>query len=157
MAEIDRVYGAIRAFFNASGADQVALLAKPIESCIERASRRSAEMRTTNEEILNLTKTAESSLKKLLEALPTDRETLIQRFSEVAEQAMVARRANYPIENPDAPWALPTPREALLNDEDAYAFAIFDTLADEISELLPSLYRLAVEGSWEDSVASKTQ
>ena len=149
MAEIDRVNSAIKAFFNSSGAEQVEALAKAIGSCIERANRRSVELNITDEKVLDLAKSAENALQELKKNLPKDKEALISRFSEVAEKAMVARRANYPLKNPDAPWAPPTAQEALRDDDDAYAFAIFDTLSEEIGELLPSLYRLAVEGDWE--------
>jgi len=159
MAEINRVYHAVAAFFDASGIEKIDELNTIIEKTISKANRRLSEtvqcmpmaerldFKETYEARLADIKTAEAVLKDAVLALdPKDKDGNKLRFQQAAKAAMVVRRAGYPLSNPEASY-LPdlTPEEALMSD-DSYAFAIFDTFAEDIQFILPPLYGLAMEG-----------
>jgi len=152
MAEINRVYTAVEAFFDASGIEKIEELVGIIDKTIGKAERRLAEtMRDHTKESFNAQKArveeAKATLKSATEALtPGDKPGNILLFQQAVKEAMMVRRAGYPLKNPEASY-LPdlTPEEALMSD-DSYAFAIFDTLSEDIQFVLPALYGLAMEG-----------
>ena len=79
----------------------------------------------------------------------SDKVLTAANFKQAAELAMIARRAQYPLDG-ENPWDAPIdPKVALYDPDDIYSFGIFDTFIDPIQELLPPLYRLAAEG-WSD-------
>jgi len=160
MAEINRVYHGVAAFFDASGIEKIEELVQAIQKTINKANRRLAETvqcmpmseRADFKPIYTarLAAIAESEavLKSATEHLnPKDKDNNKLLFQEAAKAAMVVRRAGYPLNNPEASY-LPDldPEEALMDDNDAYAFAIFDTLAEDVQFTLPPLYGLAMEG-----------
>ena len=152
MAEINRVYTAVEAFFDASGIEKIEELVGIIGKTIGKAERRLAEtMRDHTKESFNEQKArveeAKAVLKSATESLtPGDKPGNILLFQKAVKEAMMVRRAGYPLNNPEASY-LPdlTPEEALMSD-DSYAFAIFDTLSEDIQFVLPALYGLAMEG-----------
>jgi chemotaxis protein histidine kinase CheA len=151
-AEIERVASTIKGFFEASGEEQIEKLVGVIERCIQLASTRAVEHKIEDEAVRARIKEADSALKDLMKNLPEGREEKKERFTEVAIQAMTARRATYPLTNAERPWFPPTPEEAIRDDDDPYTFAIFDTVADDLAEHLPAIYQLAVEGDWDADV-----
>ena len=62
---------------------------------------------------------------------------------------MTMRRSILPLRHPTKRRVRLDPREALFDDDDQYSFAIYDTLADDIGELLPALHKIAVEVAWD--------
>ena len=164
MPEIDRVKTAIAAFFRSTDIDCPADLTAVIERCAASAKRRLDEAGVHNEKVEGWLTHVESILWGLKHKPPSDKVELVRRYQEVTEMAMTALRATYPlgkgVKIPPEQHHLPStvwkqsftahPYNALMDDSDAYAFAIFDTVAEDIGALLPSLYRLAVEGTWED-------
>jgi len=157
MAEIDRVNSAINGFFDSSGKEQIEALGKAMERCLMATERRYMELGMDDDNLLVEINSIRKGVNDLVAALPKDKDDAKQSFREIAKRAMVTRRATYPLENPDAPWARLTPEEALLDDNDAYAFAIFDTLAEDISTLQPALYQLAIEGDWDGDDLFKSE
>lgn len=149
MAEIDRVYSAVTAFFDSSGEEHIDGLFNAIEKCIFAGERRYHELFMKDPEPLQLLKTAREQLEALRKNLPADRELQKEAFKSVARSAMLARRSTYPRPG-DTPWATRTVEEALDDPNDPVSFSLFDTLAEDIQALLPSLYQLAVEGDWTD-------
>ncbi len=169
MAEINRVYHAVAAFFDASGIEKIGELTEAIQKTINKANRRLNEVAASTpyskrgddfkevyEKRLAKIKEAESVLQSAGENLdPKDKDGNKLRFQQAAKAAMVVRRAGYTLANPEASY-LPDidPEDALMDDDDAYAFAIFDTLAEDVQFTLPPLYGLAMEGeTYEDEEA----
>lgn len=160
MAEINRVYHGVAAFFDASGIEKIGELIQAIQKTIDKANRRLAETvqcmpmseradfkKTFTKRLADIAE-AEAVLKSASERLvPKDKDGNKLRFQKAAKAAMVVRRAQYPLNNPEASY-LPDidPEDALMDDNDAYAFAIFDTLAEDVQFILPPLYGLAMEG-----------
>ena len=152
MSEINRVYTAVEAFFDASGIEKVDELGGIIGKTMRKAMRRLAEKARDYEEDpwnaqRDLIEKAEADLNEAVDnAASQQKEENIMIFQKLAKRAMMLRRAGYPLGNPEASY-LPdlTPEEALMSD-DSYAFAIFDTLAEEIQFILPALFGLAMEG-----------
>ena len=153
MAEINRVYTAVEAFFDASGIEKVDELGGILGKSIRKASRRLSETKRDHTETSfnaqrDLIEAAETALVNAVgDVNPKDKAGNILMFQKVAKLVMCVRRAGYPLGNPEASY-LPdlTPTEALMDDDDSYAFAIFDTLSEEIQFILPALYGLAMEG-----------
>jgi len=158
MSEINRVYTAVEAFFDASGIEKIEELADILTKTINKASRRLMETaRDRTEESFNAQRALiEAAEKALTDAVanvdPKDKPANILMFQKVAKLAMCVRRAGYPCGNPEASY-LPdlTPEEALMSD-DSYAFAIFDTLSEDIQFILPALFGLAMEGDTYEGV-----
>lgn len=153
MAEINRVYTAVEAFFDASGREKIDELGGIIGATARKAERRIHEKAREfgRERFEKLQKDYDAFNERLTEAVgncPTiSKEENIKIFQKLAKDAMVLRRATYPLNNPEASY-LPDlePEEALMDDNDTYAFAIFDTLAEDIQFILPALFGLACEG-----------
>lgn len=153
MAEINRVYTAVEAFFDSSGIEKIEELADILGKTIRKAERRLCERARDYEEAdwnaqRDRIKAAEANLKSAVENLdPKDKEANIKSFQRVTKEVMMVRRAGYPLNNPEASY-LPdlTPEEAIMSDSDSYSFAIFDTLSEEIQFILPALFGLAMEG-----------
>lgn len=156
MSEINRVYTAVEAFFDASGVEKLDELADILGKTIRKAERRLMEtMRDYEEDDWNeqrdRVKAAETLLEETVAGITADKDANVLAFQKVAKAAMIVRRAGYPRPNPEASY-LPdlTPEEALMSD-DSYSFAIFDTLSEDIQFVLPALFGLAMEGdSFED-------
>ena len=174
MPEIDRVKNAIGAHFEIIGGDQskkvgdikmvhnekLMQLVEPIERCIfmaetrwgakmaKRSQGRPIEITVEEEALRVQIEAAKAEVEKLKEIVQEGNASA-ELFLATAETVMVARRATYPLENPDAPWSPPTAEKALHDDNDIHSFAIFDSLVEPIQELLPPLHQLAVE-DWED-------
>ena len=152
MSEINRVYTAVEAFFDASGIEKVDELGGIIGKTIRKAQRRLSEtMRDYEEDAWNaqrdLIEKAEADLVEAVGDAPgRAKEDNILIFQKLTKRAMMLRRSGYPMGNPEASY-LPdlTPEEALMSD-DSYSFAIFDTLSEEIQFILPALFGLAMEG-----------
>lgn len=173
MPEIDRVNNAIDAHFEIIGGDQskkvgdikmlhvekLLKLSEPIERCIYLAEVRvggqlqhkyrfGSEISAEDEALRQRIEAAKASVEKLKAEIAKGNGSP-DRFKTVIEEVMVARRAGYPLTNPDVPWETPTPEEALHNDNDPHSFSIFDSLVEPIQDLLPPLHQLACE-DWED-------
>ena len=152
MSEINRVYTAVEAFFDASGIEKIDELGGIIGKTVRKAMIRLCEKaRDYDEDVWNvqrdLIEKAEADVvEAVADAEGRQKEENIEIFQKLAKRAMMLRRSGYPMGNPEASY-LPdlTPEEALMSD-DSYAFAIFDTLAEEIQFILPALFGLAVEG-----------
>lgn len=83
----------------------------------------------------------------------SDKVLSASNFKLAAELAMIARRAQYPLDGA-SPWDDKIdPKVALYDPDDIYSFGIFDTFIDPIQELLPPLFRLASEGWTEGPTA----
>ena len=160
MAEIDRVNGVIDAFFDASGQEDVNELVQAIERTLMTAKMRSYEVEASegryylskmeNKEFVEHVEGLEENLKSLAANLPKTRNEMKQAFRDITFRAMAAKRATYPLHHPECPSISRSPEEALLDDDDAYSFAIFDTQAEAIQELAPPLYQLACEADGYD-------
>lgn len=153
MAEIDRVNSAITAFFESSGDENIPALKDAIDKCVNASLRHYGDTNMADEDKLDYIQKTQEELEGLIKNLPEDRDAKKTAFQEIALKAMIGRRSTYPLVNKDRPWDTQTPKQALLDPVDAYAFAIFDTLAEDIQALAPALYQLAVEGDWEEDDA----
>ena len=147
MAEIDRINNVLAAFFRLYPSaqrmlKQHAALKQAILACWGATDRRIAEHGLDGEDI----KRRHQETARLVEQFErTDEPTeLLARV--VIKSVMTTRRATYPLNGP-TPWESPTPEQALEDDDDAYSFAIFDTVAEEIQKQLPTLFQLAAEGT----------
>lgn len=160
MTEIDRVNAVIDAFFDASGEEDVTGLVDAIDRTLMTARMRSYELeahsgryyvdKMENENFIKSVDALEEELQDLKVNLPKDRDTMKARFKDITFKAMAAKRATFPLTNPDCPWETITPEQALADDDDMYSFAIFDTQAEAIQELSPVLYQLACEADCYD-------
>ena len=147
MSEIDRVFTAIDGFFQAGGENHPESLIRVVERSTAGAMRRYAETDMQDNLLLDRIKAAHVQVKLLGKAPPQDVEALKEQFKVITKEAMIVRRSTLPLDNPAAPWKPFTADEAMFDDDDVYSFAIFDTLIEEISALLPVLHQLALEAS----------
>lgn len=70
-----------------------------------------------------------------------------ENFKDAARKALVARRAQFPLDG-ETPWAPSIdPEDALQDDDDVYSFGIIDGMMDPIQAMLPPLYQLGVEAA----------
>jgi hypothetical protein len=158
-AEINRVWNAIDAHLDCYGDPQKhvqefgelagAMTRTVFLARTRLADRCKVERRRPTEEEIALDKRCEELGAAL--SLIGDHEQDVPRDAEaikaLAKEALVCRRATYPLDPPkETPWDdPPTPEEALEDDADMYSFAIYDDMIDPIYKLLPPLYKLAVE------------
>ena len=147
MAEIDRIDNVVAAFFRVFSNPQTtpkqhAAFRQAIGACWQATLRRIAEQNLHSNDI---EKRAEEGQRLMDDFEKMEAPTLLF-VRVVLRSIMTTRRATYPIKS-ELPWGTPpTPEQALVDDEDIYSFAIFDTVADEIQKLLPTLFQLASEG-----------
>lgn len=157
MAEIDRVNESIDAFFDAYGALAQAggrfdSLGEAFHANLHMAERHLARLRPKerDKDLVERILTAQEKVDGLLDLEQPALDRGPEAWKKVAREVMECRRATYDLSDPDQPVYKLTPAEALDNDDDAYSFAIFDTFAESVGKLLPALYQLAVEGSWDE-------
>jgi len=150
MSEINRVFAHIEGFFKSDGAGRTKELAKILKKCVERAVSGFHDRGLTDEALASRIDTAMTQIEKLEESPPSP-DKCFDVFKAFAIEAMTLRRALLPLNHPDKPWKTVDPKDALFDDDDQYSFAIYDTLADEIGELLPDLHKIAVEIAWDAS------
>ena len=150
MAEIERVDSGIKAYIQASEQTELGPILTVLENTAAAAYRRYAERTLDDKYIYGYIDDALKFIKELSGDPPTDKDELIKALQEAAKRAMLAQRALYPRGDPRRTLVEPpSVMEALYDDDDAYSFAIFDTLAEEIQALSPALYQLAIEDDWE--------
>lgn len=155
--EIDRVNETIDAFFDAFGSfakaggrfDNLAEVFRANLHLAERHyGRRKKEDR--DQEIVDRILAVEATIQGLLDLKRPSGQRGPEAWKKLAREIMECRRATYTLVDPEQPCYTITPAEALDNDDDPYSFAIFDTFAESVGKLLPPLYQLAVEGSWDE-------
>ena len=149
MSEINRVFAHIDAFFEAAGTDHCMALANVIGRCAALAHRGFRERDMEDEALLGKIRATLEKAKDLGTNSPPTVEGAKKAFRDLAVAAMTCRRAILPLPHPRLSQRKPDPEKALFDDEDQYSFAIYDTLADEIGEVLPDLQRFAVEVAWD--------
>jgi len=149
MSDINRVFAHIDGFFAAVGTSHCMAVANVIGRCAAKAHCGYHERDMEDEVLLEQIKATLTKAKALGESPPTTVEERKQVFRALAIDAMTARRAILPLRHPTKHWVTLNPKEALFDDDDQYSFAIYDTLADEIGELLPDLQKIAVEVAWD--------
>lgn len=154
MGDINRVFTHIDGYIDSAGGEHTDVLAATIEKCIEGAKRGYVDRDFNDEDLVSRIDTVSSQLETLGKSSEdavgeVDLDALKAAFREAAIEAMACRRSVLPLSMPDRPWITLDPRETLFDDEDQYAFAIYDTLADDIAELLPDLEQIACECAWE--------
>lgn len=149
MSDINRVFAHIDGFFTAAGTDHCMALANVIGRCAALAHRGFHERDMQDEALLEKIKAALKKAKTLGTTPPSTVEECKKAFRDLAIEAMTCRRAILPLRHPKIVWRFADPREALFDDDDQYSFAIYDTLADEIGEILPDLQKFAVEVAWD--------
>jgi len=149
MSEINRVFAHIDGFFEAAGTGQCMALANAIGRCAVQARQGYHDRDMEDEVLLERIETIIVKAKQLGNSPPETVEERKKTFRDLAVEAMTARRAILPLNHPTRRHRTIEPKDALFNDDDQFAFAIYDTLADEISECLPDLQKLAVEVFWD--------
>lgn len=153
MAEINRVFTHLETFLRSDGADHTDILAKVIGKCVAGAKRGYVDNDMEDKALVSRIDAANDALKALGKTPPVDVEELVAAFREATIEAMACRRSVLPLTNPTTPWKKIDPKDALFDDEDQYAFAIYDTLADDIAKLLPELHQIACEVAWDTETA----
>jgi hypothetical protein len=169
MPEIDRLENAIKAHFEILGckdgkrsdavkeliSKKMGELIEPIDRCIMTANTRAHSVKLEGqEERQKQVAAAEESLEALKKEI-ADGTITAERFKEVAFEAMIARRATYPLEG-ENPWDTVEPEDALLDDADPYSFSIWDSVVEPLQDALPALHQLACE-DWEDAPAEEDE
>ena len=149
MGEINRVFTHLDTFLRSDGADHCDILAEVIGRCVEGAKRGYVDKDMEDKALIARIDAANEALKKLGETPPDDVDELVAAFHGAAIEAMACRRSVLPLDHPTIPWEKLDPKDALFDDEDQYAFAIYDTLADDIAKLLPELSQIACEVAWD--------
>jgi hypothetical protein len=148
MSEINRVFTHIDGFFEAGGSDHCMALANVIALCAAKAQRGYRDRDMEDQVLADRITATLVAAKELGSNPPETKDEMRRAFRELAIEAMTVRRSILPLRHPTKYGKKIDPGEALYDDDDQYAFAIYDTLADEIGELLPDLHKLAVEVAW---------
>ena len=150
MPDINRVFTHIDGYIDSGGGEHIDILSKVIGKAIEGAKRGYVDRDFEDQALIARIDSAKAELERLGEVKDTaDLIKLKSEFREAAIEAMACRRSVLPLKHHENFWETVDPRETLFDDEDQYAFAIYDTLADEIAKLLPALEQIALECSWE--------
>jgi hypothetical protein len=169
MPEIDRLHNAISAHFEILGCKdgkrseamaelygkKLTELLEPVDRCVMTATTRAFSVKLEDQEACQKrVEAAQESVDALKQEI-TDGTVTPERFKAVAFEAMIARRATYPLEG-ETPWDKLDPEEALLDDDDSYSFSIWDSVVEPIQDALPALHQLACE-DWEDTPTEKEE
>jgi hypothetical protein len=149
MSDINRVFTHIDGFFQAGGFDRCMALSNVIGRCIAKTRIGYHERDLADEELAKRIEEAMERAKSLGDQPPSSEEECRKAFRELAIESMVLRRSILPLAHPTIHWKRLDPKEALFDDDDQYSFAIYDTLADNIGDLLPDLHKIAVEVAWD--------
>ena len=149
MGDINRVFVHIDAYVESGDGRHLDVLADVIGEAIKGAKRGYVDNDMEDEALVARIDAADAVLKDLSKTDERDLEALKKRLKEATIEAMACRRSVLPLTEPDRPWVTLDPRETLFNDDDQYAFAIYDTLADQVAALLPELEQIACEVAWE--------
>lgn len=157
MNDIERIEDAIQSFFSSSGQEQLPNLCKALERCYMLGHTHYYEAKMKDEKLKGEFQALEVEIKTLAENIPPDRDAAVRKFQDLTRRILRARRATYPLENPERPWEIFTPDEALMNVDDSYTFSMVDSLADDIAELQSPLYQLAIEGEREEIPTDKAE
>lgn len=152
MPEIDRVFREIDTFLDVSEGEHLDLLVKVIEEAIKGAKRGYVHQERDDQALVDEIDKVADRLKALVSTPPQDPLKLREELRAVAIDAMVCRRTLRPLNDPDHPGVMLDPRATLFDDTDMYAFAIHDTLAEDIVQLIEVLNKpdgelsLTIEG-----------
>ena len=155
MGEINRVFTHINGYIDAGGGDHCDILAKVINEAVLGAKRGYVDRDMEDEALIARIDAVSAKLKALGEQPSNSAKELKADFREASIEAMACRRSVLSLVPHDRPWVTLDPRETLFDDDDQYSFAVYDTLADEISKLLPALQQIACECAWEPDDGSE--
>jgi len=147
--DVERVFAHIDGFLSSTETSHCAALANVIGRCAGLAHRGYYERSMEDAPLLESIIDAMQRAKELGTQPPATLGECKTAFRKLAVDAMIARRSILPLDNP-VPWKESLdPRAQLFDDDDQFSYAVYDTLADEISKLQPDLQNLAIEVSWD--------